>query len=35
MSAAKLRAMGWTPSIPLDEGLKSTYQWFLEHRAGG
>jgi GDP-L-fucose synthase len=35
MSAAKLRAMGWTPSIPLDEGIKSTYQWFLEHRAGG
>jgi GDP-L-fucose synthase len=35
MSAAKLRAMGWTPAIPLDEGLKSTYRWFLEHRAGG
>jgi GDP-L-fucose synthase len=35
MSAAKLRAMGWAPSIPLDEGIRSTYEWFLEHRAGG
>lgn len=35
MSAAKLREMGWTPSIPLPQGLKSTYEWFLEHRAGG
>ena len=35
MSAAKLRAMGWSPSIPLDRGIRSTYEWFLEHRAEG
>jgi GDP-L-fucose synthase len=42
MSAAKLRAMGWTPSIALPEGIASTYQWFLanvaidrEHRKRG
>jgi GDP-L-fucose synthase len=29
MSSAKLRAMGWKPSIPLEEGLSTTYQWFL------
>ena len=33
MSNAKLAAMGWGPSITLPEGLKSTYQWFLAHRA--
>jgi len=33
MSNAKLTAMGWTPKISLPEGLRSTYQWFLEHRA--
>jgi GDP-L-fucose synthase len=33
MSAAKLRAMGWAPAIPLPEGIEATYQWFLEHRA--
>ncbi len=33
MSNEKLAAMGWSPSISLSEGLKSTYQWFLAHRA--
>ena len=33
MSNEKLAAMGWSPSISLPEGLKSTYQWFLAHRA--
>ncbi len=32
MSADKLRALGWTPSIPLDEGIRSAYAWFLENR---
>ena len=30
MSSAKLAAMGWTPQIPLEEGLAGTYAWFLE-----
>jgi GDP-L-fucose synthase len=29
MSSARLRAMGWKPAIPLEEGLRATYQWFL------
>jgi GDP-L-fucose synthase len=33
MSAARLRAMGWTPSIALPDGIKATYQWFLNHQA--
>ena len=31
MSADKLRALGWTPSIGLREGIKATYGWFLQH----
>lgn len=31
MSAAKLRGMGWTPSIGFLEGIDMTYKWFLEH----
>lgn len=31
MSADKLRAMGWSPSITLKDGIKSTYDWFLSH----
>jgi GDP-L-fucose synthase len=33
MSAERLKAMGWSPSIPLPEGIAATYRWFLEHRA--
>lgn len=34
MSSARLRAMGWNPTISLDEGLKSTYQWFINQESG-
>ena len=30
MSSAKLEAMGWKPSVALEEGLRTTYQWFLD-----
>lgn len=33
MSADKLRAMGWKPQIALRDGIASTYDWFLRHRA--
>ena len=33
MSNDKLAAMGWASAIPLPEGLKSTYQWFLANQA--
>ena len=31
MSADKLRALGWAPSIALEDGIAATYRWFLEH----
>ena len=30
LDVTKLTDLGWTASIPLDEGIASTYQWFLE-----
>lgn len=33
MSADKLRHMGWEPKINLKDGIKSTYEWFLENVA--
>lgn len=33
MSADRLRAMGWAPSISLPDGISATYSWFLEHAA--
>ena len=26
-----LRSLGWVPTIDLESGLKSTYEWFLKH----
>ncbi|MDQ8036686.1 MAG: GDP-L-fucose synthase [Pedobacter sp.] len=31
MDVSRLARMGWTASISLDEGLRSTYAWFLDH----
>ncbi|WP_150046283.1 MULTISPECIES: GDP-L-fucose synthase [Methylomonas] len=33
MDNSKLRALGWQPKIELEQGLASTYQWFVEHIA--
>ncbi|MFZ5664761.1 MAG: GDP-L-fucose synthase [Pseudomonadota bacterium] len=30
MSADRLRAMGWTPTIDLADGIASTYRWYLD-----
>ncbi|UJX45585.1 GDP-L-fucose synthase [Xanthobacter sp. YC-JY1] len=32
MSADRLRALGWAPSIPLREGISASYRWFLENQ---
>jgi len=32
MSADRIRALGWTPRIPLREGLEAAYRWFLENQ---
>jgi GDP-L-fucose synthase len=33
MSADKLRALGWAPSIGLRDGVERAYRWFLQHVA--
>lgn len=30
---SKLRALGWTPTIPLRDGIARTYDWFLKNIA--
>ena len=34
MSNHKLAGMGWSPRIPLEIGLKTTYDWFLANKSG-
>lgn len=31
MDVSKMASAGWTASIPLEKGIASTYQWFLEN----
>ncbi len=33
MDSQRILALGWRPSISLEQGLSDTYQWFLENRA--
>lgn len=33
LDVSKLRALGWTPTIPLREGIARTYDWFLKNIA--
>jgi GDP-L-fucose synthase len=32
LDSSKIRSLGWSAQISLDEGLKSTYEWFRQQR---
>ena len=31
LDVGRLRALGWIPTIPLADGIRSTYAWWLQH----
>lgn len=31
LDSSRLRAFGWQPAVDFEEGLKDTYQWYLDH----
>jgi GDP-L-fucose synthase len=31
LDVSRIRALGWAPTIPLREGIESTYRWFVDH----
>ena len=33
LDISKIKKIGWTPKISLEEGIKSTYEWYKEHVA--
>ncbi|MBA2724378.1 MAG: dTDP-glucose 4,6-dehydratase [Actinobacteria bacterium] len=32
MDATKLRKLGWTPEVGVEEGIRRTVEWFAENR---
>ncbi len=32
MDSSKMRALGWEPTISLEDGIAGAYRWFLEHK---
>ncbi len=30
LDVSRLHSLGWHPTIPLPEGIRSTYEWFLD-----
>ena len=35
LDSSRLRALGWRPSIGLEEGIRRTYEWFCTRYADG
>jgi len=33
LDVSRINDLGWKATVPLRDGITSTYQWFLEHRA--
>lgn len=31
LDITRIRQLGWSPTLPLEQGLAKAYQWFLEH----
>ena len=35
LDISRIRALGWSPRIPLRDGIQQTYQWYLERESVG
>jgi GDP-L-fucose synthase len=35
LDAGRITRLGWVPQVSLDDGLRSTYEWFIDSQGGG
>ena len=35
LDVSRIHALGWQPQIPLEQGIASTYQWYITHASEG
>jgi GDP-L-fucose synthase len=35
MDSSRIGALGWAPKIPLEEGIATSFQWYLKNKVGG
>jgi GDP-L-fucose synthase len=35
MDSSRMAALGWAPKISLEDGISSTYRWYLENKIAG
>jgi GDP-L-fucose synthase len=31
LDVSRLKALGWRPSIPMEQGIRATYEWFSQN----
>jgi GDP-L-fucose synthase len=34
MDVGRITGLGWAPTVALEDGIRTTYEWYLENRAG-
>jgi GDP-L-fucose synthase len=32
LDSSRIQALGWEPRIPLEEGIRTTYEWYINQR---
>jgi GDP-L-fucose synthase len=35
LDVSRIRALGWHAQIPLEQGIASTYEWYMTHASEG